>query len=520
MKKIRYVLFFLIAVLCVTSCGGQGVPSVEEKAVQAAPDSAENGTFQVGITMEGGTGRAFIESPVTITAADGKMSAVLIWSSENYDYMIVDGVRYDNENPGGKSTFTIPVSTLEEPLSVIADTTAMSKPHEIAYTILWEKAEPETPPATAQAGESAENRTEAATSDAAETAETPALPVTLQQTGELDLSYATQFSVKEYGDFKLIHINGSGDYLLIPEGEAVPEGIPEEVIVLQKPLDRAYLVSTSVMDLISRCGRLDRIRLSGTKEEDWCVEEGKDAMEAGEILYAGKYRAPDYELILKEGCDIAIENSMIYHEPAVREKLMELGTPVLVEMSSYEKHPLGRLEWIRLYGILFDAEEEADEFFEEQAALARSVMDRPETGKRVAFFHVTANGLINVRKPGDYIAEMIRLAGGDYIIDDDSLEEDNALSAMNMQMEDFFVAARDVDILIYNSTIEGEIDSIEELVEKNALFGEFSAVKMGQVYCTEKDLFQKPTDTVEFMRELGAIFDGEDTNLLYIRKLE
>ena len=136
MKKIRYVLFFLIAVLCVTSCGGQGVPSVEEKAVQVAPDSAENGIFQVGITMEGGTGRAFIESPVTITAADGKMSAVLIWSSENYDYMIVDGVRYDNENPGGKSTFTIPVSTLEEPLSVIADTTAMSKPHEIAYTIL------------------------------------------------------------------------------------------------------------------------------------------------------------------------------------------------------------------------------------------------------------------------------------------------------------------------------------------------------------------------------------------------
>ena len=343
---------------------------------------------------------------------------------------------------------------------------------------------------------------------------------TLKQTGELDLSYATQYSVNEYGDYTLIHINGSGDYLLVPEGKEVPEGISDEVIILQKPLDRTYLVSTSAMDLICQCDRLDCIRLSGTREEDWGVEEAKDAMEAGEILYAGKYRAPDYELLLREGCDLAIENSMIYHEPAVREKLMELSIPVLVEMSSYEKHPLGRLEWIKLYGILFDAKEEANSFYEEQVAKAGPVMERPDTGKRIAFFHVTANGLINVRKPGDYIAEMIRLAGGDYIIDDDSVEEDNALSTMNMQMEDFYLAAHDADIIIYNSTIAGEIGSVEELVEKNNLFGEFKAVKDGQVYCTEKDLFQKTTDTVEFMRELNAIFDGEYTDHEYIRKLE
>ena len=61
---------------------------------------------------------------------------------------------------------------------------------------------------------------------------------------------------------------------------------------------------------------------------------------------------------------------------------------------------------------------------------------------------------------------------------------------------------------------------MEELVEKNNLFGEFKAVKDGQVYCTEKDLFQKTTDTVEFMRELNAIFDGEYTDHEYIRKLE
>ena len=91
----------------------------------------------VDITFEGGSGKAHIESPVTVTTKDGRMYATLVWSSENYDYVIVDGVRYENENPGGRSTFTVPVGNLDEPLTFIADTVAMSMPHEIEYTITW-----------------------------------------------------------------------------------------------------------------------------------------------------------------------------------------------------------------------------------------------------------------------------------------------------------------------------------------------------------------------------------------------
>ncbi len=510
-KRITILISLILTVITVTSCASQGVTSVEEgkkEATESVIKADEDRTLEVDITMEGGTGKAYIESPVTVTVSDGKMSALFVWNSKNYDYMVVDGVRYDNENPDGNSTFTVPVATLDEPLTVIGDTVAMSKPHEIEYTIYWNGTGTDE-----GAGEEGGNiPSDVGTGDVD--------LGTLKQTGELELSYATQFSVKEYGDYKLISIVGSGDYLLVPEGMDVPEGISDDVIILQKPLDKTYLVSTSVMDLICRCDRLDRIRLSGSIEEDWCVDEAKNAMKAGDILYAGKYRAPDYELILSEGCDLAIENSMIYHEPAVREKLTELGIPVLVEMSSYEKHPLGRLEWIRLYGILFDAEETADAFCERQFALAEPVMTKADTGVSVAFFHVTASGLINVRKPGDYISEMIRLSGGDYIIKDDSVKEDNSLSTMNMQMEDFYTAAHDADIIIYNSTISGEIGSVDELVKKNALFGEFKAVKNGQVYCTENDLFQKTTDIVEFMRELGDIFDGEYTDHKYIKKLE
>ena len=70
-------------------------------------------------------------------------------------------------------------------------------------------------------------------------------------------------------------------------------------------------------------------------------------MEEGKIAYAGKYSAPDYETVLGSGCNLVIENAIIYHAPEVLEKLRSLGLPVLVELSSYESHPLGRMEWVR-----------------------------------------------------------------------------------------------------------------------------------------------------------------------------
>ena len=214
----------------------------------------------------------------------------------------------------------------------------------------------------------------------------------LSRTGSMELNYATQYSVDEYGGYKMITIVDGGRFLLIPEGAAVPLNIPEDVTVLQQPLDKTYLVSTSVMDLVRQIDAMSDIRLSGTKEDGWYVEEARQAMEEGDILYAGKYSTPDYELILDEGCNLAIENTMIYHNPEVKEKLEELGIPVLVERSSYESHPLGRLEWIRLYGVLFDKEEEADSFYEAELEKLEPIMKKESCNVTVAFFSVTANG--------------------------------------------------------------------------------------------------------------------------------
>ena len=169
----------------------------------------------------------------------------------------------------------------------------------------------------------------------------------------MELSYAKQFSVDYYdGGYDLIQVQDDSTCLVVPEGAAVPEGLPASITVLQKPLDHVYLAATSAMDLIAALGRVDRITLSGTKESGWYVDAARQAMEDGTLSYAGKYSAPDYEQILSSGCDLALESTMIYHVPDVKAQLEQLKIPVFVERSSYEEHPLGRMEWIRLYGVL------------------------------------------------------------------------------------------------------------------------------------------------------------------------
>ena len=91
------------------------------------------------MTLYGGSGKASVDSPAQVTVADGKATAVIIWSSSNYDYMIVDGTRYEPVNTEGNSTYEIPVLYFGRPMPVIADTTAMSEPHEIAYSLLFEE---------------------------------------------------------------------------------------------------------------------------------------------------------------------------------------------------------------------------------------------------------------------------------------------------------------------------------------------------------------------------------------------
>lgn len=353
----------------------------------------------------------------------------------------------------------------------------------------------------------------------------------LEKTGSMELKYAAQFSVDEYSDknshdYKLITIENSGKFLVVNENEQVPDNVPEDVTVLKQPLDNIYLVASACMDLICKVDGTSSVKFTGMKQKDWYVQDAVDAMESGSLTYAGKYSAPDYELLLNSGCDLAIENTMINHNPEVKEKLEELGIPVLVEMSSYESHPLGRLEWIKLFGVLLGKEDEAAGFFDTQVKEIEPILKAADTAdekadaKSVAICAVTSNGSITVRKPNDYVSKMISLAGGKYALSDYVPEEENALSTMNMQMEDFYAAAKDADILIYNGTIEGELGSIEELTSKNELFADFKAVKDGQVYTTDSSFYQQTTGTCDFIKDLNQILQGNDTDYRFLTKLK
>lgn len=112
------------------------VRNVEAQAAEAVETPAD-GSYTCEVTLEGGSGRATVDSPAALTVADGKMTATIVWSSPNYDYMIVDGEKYLPTNTEGNSTFEIPVSALGTPLSVVADTVAMSTPHEIEYALTF-----------------------------------------------------------------------------------------------------------------------------------------------------------------------------------------------------------------------------------------------------------------------------------------------------------------------------------------------------------------------------------------------
>lgn len=340
----------------------------------------------------------------------------------------------------------------------------------------------------------------------------------------MDLMYAEQFAVDYYNDgYVLITIGTSERYLVVPENMEEPQGLDEDIVVLKKPFNSIYLSATSAMDLIRELDSLDKVKFSGTKASGWYIDEARKAMENGNILYAGKYNAPDFEMLLSGGCNLAIESTMILHNPEIKEQLEEMGIPVLIERSSYEGHPLGRMEWIKLYGVLLDKTEEAQSYFDEQINIVEEIIGQDNTGRKVAFFYITANGAVNIRKSGDYVSKMIELAGGEYIFSDIGEYDDNALSTTTIQMEEFYSKAKDADILIYNSTIAGTIPDAASLIKLNSLFSDFKAVNEGNVYCTEKNMFQQSTGFCDMISDINKILTDDmvtDDELIYLYRLK
>ena len=331
----------------------------------------------------------------------------------------------------------------------------------------------------------------------------------------MELEYADGFSVDYYdGGYEHIAI-GEYDYVLVPEGKPESNLGFSDAIVINMPVKNIYLAASSAMDMFVTLDETARIATCSTKASDYSIPEAKLAIESGSIEYVGKYSAPDYEKILDSGCTLAIESTMITHSPKIREELLRLGIPVLVERSSYESSPLGRLEWIKLYGVLLGCEDEAADFFDNEIknldTLLSDMDENNEEKPVVAFFYVSSNGYVNVRKPGDYISKMIDMAGGEYFLSESTKTYDNALSTMNINWEDFYDKAKDADIIIYNSTIDGGLYDREDLIKKNGLFSDFKAVKEDRVYCTTANMFQESCHIAGVISDMYKVINSGDT---------
>ena len=335
------------------------------------------------------------------------------------------------------------------------------------------------------------------------------------------LNYAECFNVYYCTDgYKLIDVKDGAQYLLVPDGKEAPDDLDSDVIVIHQPLERIYMAATSPMALFDAIDSLDTIRLSGETADNWYVQDAVDAMNAGTMIFAGKYSEPDYEMLVDEDCDLAIESTMILHTPKVQEMIEDLDIPVFIDRSSYESHPLGRTEWIKAYAAMLNKEDVADTFFEKQTKVIENLKDFKNTGKTVAYFFVNADGTVVVRSSKDYIPKMIGIAGGKYIFSDLKNTESKSAS-VELSMEEFYSKAEEADYLIYNATIDSPINSIAELTAKNELFKDFKAVKNGNVWCTGKSLYQATDIVGNLITDIHLMLtDGDEKDMTFLYRVK
>ena len=536
-----------------------------EKTDGETVDTPEDGTYVPTLfTVTGGTGKVKITCP-EVVVTEGEAQARIEFSSSHYEWVKVNDVQYDPENADDadrdNSVFRIPVR-LDEEMTISGLTTAMSEPHEIEYTLFISLTQEDKKSTADGAGEDAEGKDGAEDSSGngaeingendsadgvddgeddgedipaagkqaskSENASRPPVLDGLTFVSAMETSYAETFDIYSYQPadgsteevYRLIDVHNSGQYLLLPEGSgsgksAAPEKIlkslPASITVLQAPLDNIYVAATSSMALFDGAGAISQVKLTGTKEDGWYIDAPKKALADGSMVYAGKYSAPDYELLASSGCDLAVESMMILHSPEVKEKLEELGIPVFIDTSSNESHPLGRTEWVRLYGVLTGHETEAEAFFEEQEKVFAQAENYTDTGLTVAFFSISSSGNVIVRATEDYIPRMIELAGGNYIFKD-LLQKSGNSASVRLSMEDFYNTAKDADYLIYNATIENPVRSITELCGKSALLADFKAVQTGNVWQVQRSLYQSPDIAAQMITDLHRMLTGEGTS--------
>ncbi len=329
---------------------------------------------------------------------------------------------------------------------------------------------------------------------------------TLNIRTEMPILYTKSFSVQYLkGGLKKVVDGDKRTFILVPDGKTVPEEYKNEVAI-KTPIKNVLTASTTQACLLRPINELLSISGVTTAADQWQIEEVKKNIESGKIAFVGNSKAPDYEKISSLKPEIVFVYSGPAGQQAMMEKLDELKINYAVDNEYLEESPFGRVEWMKFLAAFYDKEEEAEKYFNKAIETVKKEtekianMDKP----KVAWGFIS-KGEVYVPKSGSYVAEMIKMAGGEYIFDD--LGVGNG----KISIEEFYAKSKDADIFIYSSTSQWN-PTLKSIIEQAPTLEKLDAVKNKNVWCFHPDYWQSTDKVDELIIDLVNILHNQKEN--------
>ncbi|MEW9094780.1 MAG: ABC transporter substrate-binding protein [Clostridiaceae bacterium] len=321
------------------------------------------------------------------------------------------------------------------------------------------------------------------------------------------IKYATKFNVEYLDDnVKLVTDGADRKLLLVPKGEKKPEGY-DDIQVINTPIDNVLLCSSIHTSLIRPLDVFDTVGCVTTYDIDkGHIDEINHRMKSGLITYVGKNTALDFELIKSKKPEVAFV--IAGDVPRIGTKLEELGIPYIVEASSLENHPLGRMEWIKFISLFYNKEAEADKHLEKAEETVKKVSEKTkEKDKPIVTAGVIHDGKFSVRLGGSYQAKMYDIAGGDYTFKD---FESNKSGASSITFEEFYAKSTNADIYVFEGMGKTRPETIKDFVSQAPIIENMKSIKNGELWSSQPWWSQSVDKLDEIIEDLAAIFYPEE----------
>ena len=365
----------------------------------------------------------------------------------------------------------------------------------------------------------------------------------LTSTGKEENTFAELFSIehlkdeneKAYSKIEVFDKEKKLDtsWLLLPEGVDKVSGAPAGVNIMTfRDRQNIMVSSASTMALINAMDALSKVPMT-TADTTWRIQEIKDAIDKGTVKEVGKYSKPDYEQIISIGAEkhvtFAVFSTMLDSVPDVYDQLTKTcNLRIMRDQSSYESHPLGRTEWIKIYGEIFDMRDKSDAVFNGQVEILNETSSKinvPEAERKTVliFYTTSTKDTFYVRNAADYVTELVNLGGGKQVAEIGPGKSGNT----KMTQESFIQECSQADYVLYNWTSGAsgvKDESLQGLIDARLgdWFKDFKAYKEGNVWRTSNDFYQKMDKMGEMVADIYEMLYGENVsdNLTYVNRLK